>query len=407
MSKVMKKKSARSTASAAIAADPAPLDTTAGALSARIREVHMPYGTIMDPVFASPESDEIVSYTRTGDSAIWTGHFLAAEAFRYRVTKSAVALENVKAALAGIQRLIDVTNINVLARVVVPADSPYAAAIQREEGGHGVFQAATGGSQVFWIGNTTRDQYSGVMFGLGAAWELVDEVRSQAAELSTRMVRYLVDHGWIVRMPDGKISTVFLQRPDQQLAFIQIARKAASRQFNSTYKTLQLTLSAFTSVPVAYEVLDDHHSYFKFNLDTINLYSLIHFEDDGSLFKKAYRKAYDLLRRTTDDHCNAHFNMLDRAIKGPDATRDGQTIECLSSWLQRPRRDPFVDLRGKLKAAGDDRASEVIPVEERPTTDFLWQRSPFLLYGGGVGLVEGPGIDFILPYWMARFYAVL
>src|SRR5262249_11570107 len=37
-------------------------------ISDRIRAVHMPYGTIMDPVFASPESDDIISYTRTGDS---------------------------------------------------------------------------------------------------------------------------------------------------------------------------------------------------------------------------------------------------------------------------------------------------------------------------------------------------
>jgi len=49
----------------------------------------------------------------------------------------------------------------------------------------------------------------------------------------------------------------------------------------------------------------------------------------------------------------------------------------------------------------------VIRVPERPTTDFLWQRSPFLLYGGGDGTIEYPGIDYILPYWMARHYGVV
>jgi hypothetical protein len=48
----------------------------------------------------------------------------------------------------------------------------------------------------------------------------------------------------------------------------------------------------------------------------------------------------------------------------------------------------------------------VIPVDQRVTTDFLWQRSPFQLFGGGGGFIENPGIDFILPYWMARFYGV-
>src|SRR5205085_6231361 len=34
-------------------------------------------------------------------------------------------------------------------------------------------------------------------------------------------------------------------------------------------------------------------------------------------------------------------------------------------------------------------------------------RSPFQLAGGGTGLVENPGIDYILPYWMGRYYNVI
>jgi hypothetical protein len=29
-----------------------------------------------------------------------------------------------------------------------------------------------------------------------------------------------------------------------------------------------------------------------------------------------------------------------------------------------------------------------------------------LLYGGGVGQIETAGIDYILPYWMARLYGL-
>ncbi|HYR86500.1 MAG TPA: hypothetical protein VE422_20600 [Terriglobia bacterium] len=383
-------------------------ESEAEKISARIREKHMPHGTLMDPIFASPDSEVIDSYTRTGDSAIWTGHYLAAEAFRYRVTGSADALANATAAIVGIRGLVDITGMDVLARVAVPANSPYAAAIQKEEGGHGVFAGRLHGQDYFWIGNTTRDQYSGVIFGLGVALEMLDEtpVQGEVAELVGRLVGYLVDHSWAIRMPTGKVSTVFLQRPDQQLAFLQVAKRAASGKFSSRYRAMALAMSALTLVPIAYELLDDHHSYFKFNLDTINLYSLLRFENKNSLFRKLYLKAYDVLRRTTDDHQNAHFNMIDCAVKGRDSRRDQQTMEFLEAWLQRPRRDPFVDLRGTFKARSEDRASTVIPIPQRPTTDFLWQRSPFLLYGGGVGLVEGAGIDFILPYWMARFFGV-
>src|SRR5437867_1140783 len=68
-------------------------------ITQNIRDRHMPFGGVVDPVFAWPESEEIVSYTHCGDSAIWTGHYLAAEAFRYSVTRSDDALANVKVAL--------------------------------------------------------------------------------------------------------------------------------------------------------------------------------------------------------------------------------------------------------------------------------------------------------------------
>src|SRR5581483_565663 len=45
---------------------------------------------------------------------------------------------------------------------------------------------------------------------------------------------------------------------------------------------------------------------------------------------------------------------------------------------------------------------------DRPTTDFLWQRSPYQLANtGGGNVIEGAGLDYILPYWMARYYGVI
>src|SRR5437667_6035464 len=119
-------------------------DSDALAISQNIQILHMPFGTILDPVFASsypasPNYSQIVRYTRAGDSAIWTGHYLAAEPFRYKVTGSPEALANAWAALYGIRSLVDITGNGVLARCLIPADSPYGDAIQREEGGHGIY----------------------------------------------------------------------------------------------------------------------------------------------------------------------------------------------------------------------------------------------------------------------------
>src|SRR5207237_1110356 len=91
------------------------------AISANIQARHTPFGTVMDPIFSAPDrDDQITGYTRCGDSAIWTGHYLAAEAFRYKVTHDPEALANAKKALDGLTLLTDVTGIDLLARCAVP-----------------------------------------------------------------------------------------------------------------------------------------------------------------------------------------------------------------------------------------------------------------------------------------------
>jgi hypothetical protein len=199
---------------------------------------------------------------------------------------------------------------------------------------------------------------------------------------------------------------VFWARADQQLSLLSVGRQVNPARFEKRYETARVLSVTGIRVPIGLEVLDDHNSYFKFNLDAICFFNLIRLETD-SFFRGAYLGAYEILRRTTDGHGNAHFNMIDRALRGPDQRRDSETQILLSAWLERSRRDYYVDLRGRYPACGADRACSVIPVADRVNTDFLWQRSPFLLYGGGEGKIEGAGIDYILPYWMARSFGIM
>jgi hypothetical protein len=379
------------------------------AISEKIQQRHLPFDTILDPIYAAPDSGEITGYAHAGDSAIWTGHYLAAEAFRYRVTGAPDALNNIRRALAGIEALLDVTGTDLLARCLVATDSPFAAGIIREEARHGIHRAMRNGREYYWIGNTSRDQYSGVFFGLGVAFDLVNdgEVRATAGRLVTRMLDFLLAHDWFVVMPDGEISTIFAGRPEQRLSFLIVGRRVNPERYAGAYGWERFATLATFSTGVAYDLLDDHTSYFKFNLNTINLYNLIRMEGN-SFYRNRYMRTYDLMRKTTDDHGNAHFNMIDHGLKGAQARRDQETRDLLAQWLGRPLRDGWLDWRGDARypACGEDRACRPLPIADRIRTDFLWQRSPFLLVGGGSGAIESAGIDYILPYWMARFYQV-
>jgi hypothetical protein len=48
-----------------------------------------------------------------------------------------------------------------------------------------------------------------------------------------------------------------------------------------------------------------------------------------------------------------------------------------------------------------------VPVVLRPPSDYLWQRNPFQVSGGSYEIIENAGIDYILPYWMGRYYGVI
>jgi uncharacterized protein (TIGR03437 family) len=363
------------------------------AISANIQARHLPFGTILDPFYASPSSEQITGYTRCGDSALWTGHYLAAEAFRFRVTASSDALNNATRAAAAIQGLVDVTSTNYLARCRIAIGSPFAPGIHSEEAANGVFTNPALGYT--WIGNTSRDQYLGVVFGLGIAFDLIPQLRPAIAATTTRLVQHLLDTNWS--------NPAFLLRPDQQLAILQVARLVNPAQFQSVYESHRARLAASVSLPVAFDSLSTS-SYFKFNLIFISFYHLIRWEEQNS--RAPYERAYRIARDYTAGHQNAHFNMIDAALFGPDPRRDAETLQLLDLWLKRPRRDFFVDHRGKLPTCGDQ-ACQPIPVDQRTPTDFLWQRNPFQLFGGSNGTIGNAGVDYILPYWMARYYGVL
>jgi len=381
-------------------------ESDALAISANIQARHNPFGTILDPIFSAPDSDQIVGYTRCADSAIWTGHYLAAEAYRYKVTRSTDALANAKSALAGLTLLADVTGTNLLARCAVPMGSAFAAGIASEEKANGVWTGSAGGKAYMWIGHTSRDEYSGVFFGLAVAYDMIDDpgVRSQASALATRLLQFLLDRAWNVIMPDGSISTTFLIRPDQQLALSQVGRHLNSGHFGGEYRKISNEAS-LVPIPLAVDAFDPSSSYFKFNLDAINFDHLLPLETNF-IHRVFYETGYDTFRAVVAGHQNPHFNMIDRVVHGPNAQRDTDTAAFLDQWLKRPRRDVPVDLHGSVPVCGSE-ACDPIPIPLRVPTDFLWQRSPFQLSGGGQGLIEGAGIDYILPYWMARYYGIV
>src|SRR4051812_31884757 len=74
--------------------------------------IHFVFGHgVVDAEFRGKEGggDEYFEAVHGADSAIWTGHYLAAESYRYAVTRTEESKRSVLAAFQAIEDLVDVT----------------------------------------------------------------------------------------------------------------------------------------------------------------------------------------------------------------------------------------------------------------------------------------------------------
>jgi uncharacterized protein (TIGR03437 family) len=366
------------------------------AIEANIVANHLPFGDLFDPYYASPTGTTITGYTRCADAALWTGAWLAAESYHYAVDQSPAALTNVKNAIAAIQGLVDVTGHNQLARCMFSPTWQFAAGVESEESssGNSINQAPP---DWVWVGTTSRDEVVGVYFGLATAYDFVNDPDVHA---SIGSIAHLISHyiaGNIYWSPDDDITTTFLDRPEELQMMLDTTRHVNPGD----------DISGPLIDPVPFDAgvlldIQDNSSYFKFNLDYMTFYNLVRYNPSSS----QYLGAYVDVRNYTANHQNPFFDMIDHVLRGAN-NFDTEVRPLLDQWLLRPKRDLYIDDSKVVPACSSTEACSPVPVPIRPTTDFLWQRDPFQLAGGGYDTIESAGVDYVLPYWMARYYGVI
>jgi hypothetical protein len=164
--------------------------------------------------------------------------------------------------------------------------------------------------------------------------------------------------------------------------------------------------------------LDPLSSYYKWNLGMGSTYHAIRLETDPARFM-ALSRTHAIERRTIGHHENAYFQTIDAALDPTlAATLAPEIQDELYRFVARGRREVTVTNSqdpNVLKATYSvplstktvAEAQYPIAVENRIPTDFLWQRDPFQLDGLGDAKRQHPGVDLVLPYWMARYYGLV
>lgn len=147
--------------------------------NAWLRKYHLPGGTVADAYFSDATYATQTAYHGTGDSAIWTGSYLAGEAMRLMVTGSKDAEASVEQIVEGIHRLFEVTGQpGYHARFTAPLNDPdpkIKAQYNPTSFQHHV--SKYNGTDYFWNGNTSRDQNSGVVLGYAVAFDALTSTK--------------------------------------------------------------------------------------------------------------------------------------------------------------------------------------------------------------------------------------
>lgn len=429
---------------------PLPWDEVVGGVEDKLRRDHLPHGTLLMAHMSAPSTATWLEAYRAGgagnvgvaapegdggDSAIWTGHYLAGEALRWAATRDPRALEAVRHAIGGLSALLEVHgDTGLLARVAAPEASPMG---QRIATFPRVVRRVMRGEP--WVGTSgargiSRDQYMGAFLGLALAHDLVadPDVRGRSRLLVERMLDYLVANRWYVdedraafdpSNPGGSgFPTFWAPGVDQKLNALLIGRQVAPGKYDA--EIARVGPGTETQWLAHWTTAFDIESYYKFNLAHGTAFNYFRLETDAGRWRDMLR-AFLVLRRVTGHHRNPHFELIHASVDPSlRPTLGSAAREGLRRFLARPHRQvapavvdlsgitfvtvqvPVYALPGRTAAASTQTlpSEPTDPTLRPPGGDFLWQRNPFYVVrpNQGSAHVEPPGIDLTLPFWMGR-----
>jgi hypothetical protein len=418
--------------------EPGPLLTKALAYSENFQAFHAPaFGCSVEVLFVSEDDPAVHSYHDLGDSTIWTGNYVAAESYRYAVTRDPRA----KAfGLRGVECLLAMEEATgkpgFIARWVGPAAPPFLSGpCEPEHDCHLITEGPYAGN--FWKGNTSSDQYLGWWYGLSHAYDLLldqpgdEPVRQRVRRAVKRVINTLRAEDYLITDPDGTVSTAGPEiTGNEALAFHLVAASIAGGGF------VEMMPRIYVEQFVNYLVLtwfpvSRWFQYFGFHLGQMAQHMILREESSPALLDFHRQMHRERIYEPIADTQQVMFDYI--AFGEGTLERDPRILAddkaALAAFPDVPKRrlnpeqgpfeyDPVVeDLNAILEfletLLGMDlpdvspQAKDPFPVEERCVTGFRWQSRPYEFCGGSNPAFEYPGMDYLVAYWMGRYYGFL
>ena len=156
----------------------------------RIAERHKRHYLVADSQFSEPGNPATSHQYPNDNDGLWTAIYVAAEAFRYRVTKDPQALDSMRKSVDAMLRLETITGRSGFpARSFRHKDEP------RHQDGIWHF---TPDGEWEWKADTSSDEIVGHFFAYSVVYDLAadEELKKRLRGMVARMADHLIDHGY-------------------------------------------------------------------------------------------------------------------------------------------------------------------------------------------------------------------
>ncbi len=412
--------------------------------------------SIIELVYESSKSDKVASISRVEDSALFTGIYLASQCFRESASndpkEKVDASKQVQWALNSVENLFKVTGEEgLLARFAFDTNDPdfdKFAFLRFVTAKNGWVESDKLKGWV-WLSSPSRDQYTGVLFGLGVCNQLTQNsvIRAHTSNLITTAVAALERNNWKIPLSksnDGKTANnilSFTQTAWIKLAALASENKADRDHWESEYKS-RLNYSIYDPFGSLKDNADpsfanNYVEYYTWNLGYLRMYPLLEYEKDPTYSNYLKSKMIVKYWNETYSHQNAEFTFIKIGTMGAYTRRDqialNEAISGLSQLAFENRRNNGVDHSQDKSIERDSVVAELnrflnnfvpddyrdlakvessqakyaLPMLKRPYANYMWEISPFLLSGEGNGDTESPSVDVIFAYWLGRYHKIL
>ncbi len=390
-----------------------------------IRKYNVREGYILGRVHLENGDLSTGSVQITDNDGLWTSKYVVSQCLRYAVTGEEQALLNARESQKAMLKLEKLTGI-----------PGFTARAYRRPGedrfgnGHSEWRKAKDEkSELEWRGETSSDEMVGHFYA--ASWycdlcATVEEKQEIAASIAA-IADHMIENEFQLIDATGEPTTWAHWHPDdlnnddrwtwekgtnslELLAFMRVTHHLTNdeKYLDIYYKLIKKYHYAMNTV--LYKLHDNHACHIDDRLGFFSIQMLLRYETDPAL-----RKYYLMgLRQHFEDQRierNPSWNIIFGSLTGgfcdlENAVRTLQEypLDCINYKVCNSERPDVVKDDSPLAFGGGVQAKDALPADER--TYGRLGSNAFVLNGGNNTSSHAP-TDWLLPYWMARYYKMI